>query len=209
MPQIIPGNTSRPSRALLSITVDPVIEGTVSAIDLESKKGRKARSRALRKWSRWARSQTLKALSKDLGVTQKGLKPRVRISVISKQGMAELWIGLNPLPAHLAGKPKHTPQYRGTFVKGYYFEGAFVANADNSTDKVWRRKFRGPGSTSQGPQQKHLRGRFPLELQKISVEEVTLAAILSIEAKAPQRLRDIFAEELNFAFNVEPHKIKR
>ena len=143
-----------------------------------------AGTRAIKKTLRWIASRGSRQIAKQHAVPVKALRSRVRLSQPtgrSEVGLA--WFGVDDLPAINA-----SAKQRATGVKagGHFFQSAFIASVYGPLN-VFKRKGR---------------ERFPVIVQKIPLDgaEETLNAIA---AAAPDRLRELFLQELNYATNVE------
>ncbi len=177
---------------------------------------RKAVRRALRKTAQWYFRQISREIQQATGIVQKALKGRARITVVDKDLYANVWFGLDPMEAHRVGRTRQTR--RGvTAGRGIRFDSAFLAAADFGRSgrperKVWRRKYRGPGSTERSRQalsNEDLAGRFPLEMMKVPVYEAAAQIFARHRNGARQRYQQILQQEINYALNVEPFRPRR
>lgn len=161
----------------------------------------KAIVRAIRKTVSWLRRQLIKQVASEAGIPQKAIRQRGKAKTFAKEQYGVVWLGLNPVGAHLIGKPRQTR--RGVRVgRKHFFEGAFLSRIYSDNEKVWRRKFRGPGSTSRGRGD----GRFPVEVMLIELETIGEQEAKALNNEARVRFLRTMKQEINFAINVEPFK---
>jgi hypothetical protein len=162
-----------------------------------SKKVDRAIDRALRKTTRWVLNQLKRKIAKTLNINQKAIAKRFTARVVKKAGYGYVWIGLNPVEAQLAGAARQNKG--GVTVKGRFFEGAFLQRIYTEDEKVWRRKYRGPGSSSNGLGG----GRFPVEKMEIEIEDEARKIIEQFRPNASAEFAKKLRQELNFEFNVK------
>ncbi len=144
----------------------------------------RAGTRAINKTLNWVSGQGRRQIAKRHDVPLKSMRPRVRISR-AKNGKARgiAWFGLDEMRAIFADA-KQTET--GVTARSHEFKGAFIANVYGPLN-VFKRKGK---------------ARFPVVVQKIELEHAE-EIMTAIAADAPARLQTLFAQELNYAMNVE------
>ncbi len=145
----------------------------------------KARVRAVSKLRRWMETQLARELATAVGVRQKSIKPRFKHHV-RREGRtiwANIWIGTNPLDAHLIGKPKQNRKMKGTRVYQHFFDKAFFVNVFGDQPKVWRRKDN---------------RRFPVIKVQLPIAAELEEVLPKYEGPAAEKLAEIFEHELKF-----------
>lgn len=169
-----------------------------------------AGKRALRKTVNWLTAHTRKGIAAELGADHRKLRTRVTGRTFVHAG--EVNIGLDRLPAHLVGEIGYY-NTKGVNVGERYFPGAFAAQIYTAEEKVWirlhskrydaelypykARKF--AGSTPA-----ELRHRFPVVLATVPMDTPGVRRVIDEHATlAGDRLRTVYARELNYATNVE------
>lgn len=179
--------------------------------------------RAIRKFQRIIKRRAMQALSASSGVPQNVFDPdrrgrsggegdRLRVFASEKNGVLVVWIGANPVPAHLlagrAGVSKARYQRRrGVRIKKRFFESAFVASIHGDGAKVWRRKYRGKGASAMsGSLAKELRGRFPVEVMKTEIAADVSVLAAALRSEMQDRLLRLLQQEINYAVNHERHR---
>lgn len=165
-----------------------------------------ALKRAVRKVSIWLQRQAFSAIGKASGISQKNLKKfqRVNISVGPYQG--QLWLGLNPMPLHLAGRVSWSKSSSGARVRGKTHTGAFHRAVYGAERKVWVRTARNAtaGLTPYHEARRYRpasginRGRFPVTLVGVPLQDN--ASLLSDELmrRLNERFAKVLAQEINY-----------
>lgn len=167
----------------------------------KEKKVMKAIGRSLRKSATFGKTLLRKTVASAAGIPQKAIKKRVSAKAFVKDFVVVVWLGMNPVPAHLVGKPRQLK--KGVRVgRKHLFEGAFKAKIFDSEDRVWRRKFRGPGSSKRGRGD----GRFPVELMTVPLDDVGAASMQKIQRQVQLRFKRIVEQEINYEINVKGSK---
>ena len=168
-----------------------------------------ARGRALRKTVAFVGAKAKAGLAAELGIKQITLKNRITRKVNTKVGYGIVWFGLNPIPAHLLGKPRQDGS--GINVGDRRYPGAFAARIYSADQRVWIR-FRSkhydpalyPGQPRQTELPANLRHRFPVMLAQIPLDTPEVHRLIDLQATAAgQRMREAFEHEINYAVNVE------
>ncbi|HAS3046039.1 TPA: hypothetical protein I6Y62_004319 [Vibrio parahaemolyticus] len=187
-------------------TATAIIEATPEQLN-------KATTRAIKKTLRWAGSVVARELGQSLGVAQKGLKPRIVVTTVGSGAdqVHILWVGVLPLAAEKAGKPRQTR--RGVSVRGRRFDSAFVADIYNGEPNVWVRaaKNREHNHTTLSRRRKaatsspdpKLRGRFPVQRVGIAVEDPAIEIFNRLQRRVEERFKTVLNQELNYAVNHE------
>ncbi len=155
-------------------------------IEQHGKQGQIAAKRAFRKTLKWLQGQVITYATKELGILRKSLKQRWFIDLAT----STLWIGLNPVAAHRAGKARKTKT--GVKVSSYDFEGAFIASMNSNNDLLVMRRVG-----------KH---RLPIDKEFVEVDEEITLAFNKFKKLAVARFEVIFKQELNFVRNHEKPK---
>lgn len=177
-----------------------------------SKKAVRAMKRAVRKTIRWLTRAALRELSSRTGIRQKTFKAYKRVNFRIGDYQGSVWLGLNPLPLHEAGRVSWSQKRAGVTVRGKLYEGAFFRRVYGSTPKVWVRTARNvsAGLTPYHPprrwkaqQDPALKGRFPLTLVGMPIDDQAPEIDAALLREAEARFRIIFEQELNYAFNHE------
>lgn len=110
---------------------------------------RGATARALNRAAQRTHTAIMREASKDLGVTQKRIKRRVRHQrrdqASEQRQRSQVFLVISDAPVSWLGKPKQTP--KGVRVRGRMYERAFVAKVGQHTG-VFRRKQMGHGTMS-------------------------------------------------------------
>lgn len=176
----------------IELDVDRTINELTKGLSDTSKAVDKAISRAIRKTMRWLSSQVLRLLVAETGIPRKALKGRVIQTVKPGQRFGQVWIGLSPIDAAKVGKAKQTSS--GVKVGRRDFDHAFLATV-NGSEKVFRRRFRGPGSSQQGRDG----GRLPIDKVTIPISEKGREVANRLQQRAESRFREILEQELNYA----------
>lgn len=196
---------------MIELDLDKSIDEYTLGLDQSSKAVRLALKRALRKLLIWMQRQMLRELSKDSGVTQKNLKRynRIHIKIGSMDG--SIWLGLNPMPLHLAGRVSWSQRSKGARVKGQVFAGAFYKGVYGSERKVWIRSRR---NIDEGHARYNLLkqykpfggssdGRFPVEVIGVPLESSKPEIVTMLNKQARNRFEELFQQELEFSLKHE------
>lgn len=192
----------RKQGAEIELDLDRAISEGTQYLDRNQAKVQKAINRALKKLMTWIRREVARGIQRGANVSQRSIKGRFKTTLITDQGVAQLWVGLNPLPAHAVGSARQNR--RGTRVRGNTFEGAFYKAVYGSEKKVYRRKFRGMGSTTKAKASgARSDGRFPLEVMKIDIAEIGEQTATRIRTRGEARFKKLLDQELNYALSHE------
>lgn len=163
------------------------LNAALTGLNATNAQVKRAGTRAITKTTAWVRGQGRRQIAKRHDLPLKSMRPRARTNVNKNfhdgRPRGIVWFGLDDMRAIFAGA-KQTGT--GVQARSHDFKSAFIANVYGHLN-VFKRKSR---------------ARFPVVVQKIPLEhaEEILAAIA---AQAPERLQTIFAQELNYAMNVE------
>jgi len=181
-----------------------------SAIAAEEKQIIAARTRALRKTGKRARTIIKKELSASLSVPQKHLNDRFYVSGVDPGDVSvTLWIGAYSIEPHTFTKPRQ--QLRGVRAGKLFYKGAFFTGVYTPVQKVWIRKSSAffdpvlyPGSTDIKASSFVLRSgqRFPVVKAKISVEEKAKQILEDKKVDIGLEFIKVFKQELNYEVNV-------
>lgn len=145
----------------------------------------KAKTRAISKLRRWLQTQLSREFAAVAGIRQKAIKSRFKhhIHREGKTLWANIWIGVNPIDAHLLGKPRQTRRMKGTRVHQHFFDKAFFVNVFGDEPKVWKRKDK---------------RRFPVIKVQLPIAEEMEQLLEKYERPAELKLAEIFEHELKF-----------
>lgn len=146
----------------------------------------RAATRALNKTLTFMGGQGRRILAEESGLPLKSLRSRVRIGKASRSTLrGSVWFGLAPIKAIYAGSARQTRS--GVTARGLSYTGAFLATMP-STGHLGIFKRRGSA-------------RLPIDEQRIYLAYTT-EHLSSLGAKAPERLRTIFSQEINYELRV-------
>jgi hypothetical protein len=177
----------------------------------------KAANRAIKKTVRWLQSRVAREISQSLNLSQKAFKHRLTTSS-SGSGINQVhivWLGVAPLAAEAAGKPRQTRagvtvgkrKYQGAFYRDVYGDGASVwirkrRAADLGLNlPSWSGKSTARRSTWLDDSQNS--GRFPVMRVAIDIEEVASEIFRRYQRRINERFGQVLAQELNFVLNHE------
>jgi len=173
----------------------------------------RALKRAVRKLARWAFREMTRRYARESGVPQKTLRRYRRVAMRVGDLRADLWAGLDPFPAHAAGRVSWSRRSPGARVRGRLFEGAFYRAVYGSEAKVWIRVARNRSARlplyhpprnwrpmgDDGPD----RGRFPVALVAWPVATAAAPLTRGLEREARARFARLARQELRYALDVE------
>ena len=143
---------------------------------------RRAARRAVRKTAKWTEGQAARTMSSQLRIQQKIIRQRLRTYMKGDGLDQKVWLGLNSMAARRLGTPRR--RGTGTQVGRHFFDGAFPIQ-----------KYGG------GVYRRAGKGRFPLELAKMEIDDVGAAALREAANKAEARLMEIMRQELRYEFS--------
>jgi hypothetical protein len=145
----------------------------------------RAAARSLNKTLSWAGGQGRRILAEESGLALKSLRSRVRIGKASRDTLrGSVWFGLAPVKAIYAGSARQTRT--GVSARGLSYTGAFLATMPTGHLGIFKR--RGPA-------------RLPIDEQRIYLA-YTAEHLSSLGARAHERLRTIFGQEINYELRV-------
>lgn len=176
---------------------------------------KKARRRAINKTLRWLRTNIARAISREERIALRAVRQRL-LAYPPKGGVdvGRLWLGLNPLDASRAGRPRQTQT--GVSVAGRTYRGAFYARAYGSNPDIWIRtgslhfdpadypesQVVSLRNTRRGTMDAHMYGRFPLAKARI-----TLSSARPLFDQWARRAEARFAELAQHEVNYELRKL--
>lgn len=144
----------------------------------------RAANRAVRKAARWLRTQLARAVAQDAGIPVTRFRQmRVSLRYDREDWSANLWLGLNPIPAHRTGKVKWTRRMRGARAGRRQFRGSFAWGPNPDKPVIFRR---------QG------QARTPIEKVTVPVDEAAEEHARRLERRALQRFQTVLRQELNY-----------
>lgn len=145
----------------------------------------RAAVRSVNKTLSWIGSQGRRDLSAKHDLPLKTLRGRVRLGKArGGDPSGSAWFGVRPIKAVHAGRPLQS--IGGAKVRGHFFPGSFVARMPTGHLGIFKR--RGPA-------------RLPIDEQMIYLHE-SQSILDGIAQHAPDRLRSIYVQELNYELNV-------
>ena len=192
---------------MITLNLDPAFAQALGDLNRLSGPVQLACKRALRKLLIWLRRQVLQQVARESGVKQKTLQQYQRVHVQLQGLEGRLWLGLNPLPLHEAGRISWRPASRGASVAGTTYEGAFYRAVYGTTRKVWIRSARNRQlghATYHEPKRYRAfsgdvdQGRFPVELLGMALNDAEDALDSRLHRQAQQRFSTLLTQELNF-----------
>ena len=180
----------------------------------------KASIRAIKKTIRWLRGRVAREVAQALGIPQKAFKQRLTSSVMGN-GMDQvhiLWLGVAPLAAEMAGRPRQTRS--GVSVGKRKYQGAFYRDVYGDGASVWIRKRRAqalgldlPSWSGRSTSKRSTfvdgsanSGRFPVMRVAIDMESVAGEIFRRYQRRAVDRFGVVLEQELNYAINHEGAK---
>jgi len=167
---------------------DATLQQSIHTLLLAKEKAvKRAFLRAQNKTAKWYSSQVAKRISATYGIPQSKFK-KMRIMVTTAMVSAHtkpavVWVGYRDIAAHLLGKPKEEREYGGTFVKDYFFKGAFAAKNRRGEMVVFKRR---------------TKKRLPIDVQKISIREGAIVAVQRLNRRAEERFKVLLDQEINY-----------
>jgi hypothetical protein len=171
---------------VITVTVDAAdlysVQTTLNATNAQIDR---ASVRSVNKTLSWVKSQGGRLLAREHDLPIKTLRGRLRIgkaSAGSTHGSA--WFGTRPIKAVYAGAPMKSTG--GAKVRGHFFPGSFIARMPTGHLGIFKRR----GAT-----------RLHIDEQMIYLRQAQ-AVLDGIAQRAPERLRTIYAQELNYELNV-------
>ncbi len=171
---------------MITVTVDAAelysVQNTLNATNAQIER---ASVRSVNKTLSWVKSQGARLLAHEHDLPLKTLRGRLRLgkaSAGSARGSA--WFGTRPIKAVYAGSPLKS--IGGAKVRGHFFPGAFVARMPTGHLGIFKRS----GAA-----------RLPIEEQMIFLRHAE-TVLHGVAQRAPERLRTIYAQELNYELNV-------
>ena len=170
----------------------------------------KAVRRAMKKLSRYAERQLLRALSRAHPLSQAQLKKlrRLRLKVFTPNNAVNDYallinFGTNPVAAHYYGKPQQRP--KGVKAGKEFWKGAFIVPQTSSGElRVFKRKANW--------KHKYVRSRrsgrmmwmgLPMALQRKDIHEDAVTVMNALQPQLAERFSALVSQELNYAFNIE------
>lgn len=146
---------------------------------------RRATRSAIRRTIKWAHGQARKAVAEEVGVAQKLISARVRMS--SGDDWGQVWISLMPVAVKQSIFPRMRQTQAGVSVLAksrYQFGGAFIATMPSGLVGAFKRR----GNR-----------RLPIDLQKIEINTPDMMNRLqTIQSGASGRFVTDFRRELNY-----------
>ena len=116
------------------------IEHALLGLDIQEKLVQIAAYRALNKTARWLKTQTIRQISSETGLTQKLIRKRMHMLQASRRNLRAMLTSRNQhIPASELGRMRESG--KGAKAGKFYFEGGFVAHMP-STGKasIYRRQ---------------------------------------------------------------------
>lgn len=176
------------SQPIVSITINHGPDGLIRELGASKGQMEKAIRSATRKLQGWLSTQLMREMARETSIKKKDLARRFKneIAMTDQGASATIWIGVNPLEAQLAGKPRKMGK-RGVKVRSWMFDKAFVASIVSSQKKVFRR------TTSR---------RGPLAIMTIPIAEQMEEILPKYEGPAARKFEEIFEHEIKFSMGL-------
>ncbi len=163
------------------------LHAALTGLNATNAQVKRAGTRAIKKTTAWVRGQGARRIAKRNDVPYKAMRRRTRNNITKDfhdgRPRGIVWFGLDEMRAIFAGA-KQTGT--GVQARSHAFPGAFIGAVYGPLN-VFKRKGK---------------ARFPVVVQKIELEDAE-TILTEIAAAAPARLQTLFAQELNYAMNVE------
>lgn len=178
-----------------------------------AKQIRAAEKRALKKLSRWVGSRMTRRFSDAAKLPRKVAKGRIASDLDDTAGEVSIWIGLNPVAAHRAGRMSGGKNQRSSGVQvssrqggREFYRGAFRADmgrervliresSSHYTDdfgwRVFNRKKRGNDDP-----------RFPVVEADIEISEAVEKAVYRDQVAINKKMLELFEHELKVAIGI-------
>lgn len=151
----------------------------------------RAGNRAVRKTSRWAITQGLRAIAAaekiPIGALRRRKRGGLRIRREGGTDGAVIWFGVLPLSPAALGKPRTTKKGAPRVGRHAFADGTFVATMPNGHTSVWDRRIVGGRRAP----------RLPIVEQMLHLNNAP-KALDALQNQIPARLRVVMAQELNF-----------
>ncbi|WP_163836968.1 phage tail protein [Spartinivicinus ruber] len=163
--------------------------------------------RALKRTGVWFRTHTKRAIGRELGIAQKALNRRYRVTVSRNKPTLSIWVGVLAIAAHKTGDPRQNAA--GVQVQEQY-DGAFAANMFGNGERVYIR-------TAVNAEQGHVtvaktgqklvnqnrvhRHRFPVEVVGMEISDSSLAILERYEKLVNKRYKRFLQHEINYIIN--------
>lgn len=165
-----------------------------------------ALKRAVRKVSIWLQRQAASAISKQSGISQKNLKKYQRVNLSVGPFEGRLWLGMSPMPLHLAGRVSWSQRSSGARVRGETHRGAFYRAVYGAERKVWVRAARNQtaGLTPYHEARRYRpltginRGRFPVTLVGVPLKDNAEVLSNELMRRLDERFAKVLAQEINY-----------
>lgn len=180
----------------------------VNNLALTEKLINKAVKRALKRTGVWFRTHTKRTIGRALGIKQKALNRRYRVSVSRGNKPAlSIWVGLLAIAVDETGSPKQNAA--GVKVKHQY-DGAFVASMFGNGERVNIRSSvneeqghvtiseTGQKLVNRNPIHRH---RFPVELVGLDIVDVSLETLERYEKIINRRYKRFLKHEIDYIIN--------
>lgn len=173
-----------------TIIVGEGLDAIVARFDAMPKQIERASIRAINKTTQWVAGQAVKELAAIMGVAQKAIKDRI-VARMARSDLpkGQVWIGLNRLGAtqRRFGNLRQTKS--GAIAGGVRFAGAFVATMGSTHAAIFKRRSK---------------ARLPIDKQYLKFDSPAARAVLASKAShASERLKTVFAQEMNYEVNVK------
>lgn len=197
---------------MINLDFDLIVDDLTLGLDRTSRAVQLALKRSVRKTLKVVRTYLLRMASMKSGVTQKALRSYRRVNVKVDGSQGEVWLGLDPMPLHEAGRVSWSPRSVGARVGGKTYAGAFYKRVYGSTRQVWIRSARNreEGHATYGSRGRYQAynngsngGRLPVEMLAMSMEDAAEEGERRVEKYAVDRFRKIFTHELEYALSNE------
>lgn len=142
---------------MIKLEVNPSgLEPAIYELNATEAQAEKALTSTLMKMSKWLRTRSAQGLSKELAVTQKVLRRRLKTMRLSKSidgPSITVWYGLDPISVIYLGARKTKA---GISAGKHRFPGAFISAGKNGKKQVFKRRGK---------------SRLPIEKQVLDIQD--------------------------------------
>lgn len=163
----------------LSYTLDPAsLRAAQRQLGLLEKQVEAAARRVIRKAGRWVQTQVSREASRELRITQRLLRGRLRQYARQSGLQQKVWVGLRGMPAERLGAVVRSG--RGVRAGRHFFEGGFQSRGRGAVlARVGRR-------------------RLPLERQVLDIARAGAQALEHAGDGVERRLAELMRQELRY-----------
>lgn len=179
-----------------------------------------ARKRALTKLLRWLKTRIKRKFASASGLPQKVAGQRMRHYSNEKEGVVAIWLGLNAVEVHRAGRLSGGRSQRSAGVSvgsaggRRFYKGSFQSDvySGDGVQRVWIRKRSKHFDASLYPHElkrrnygindPSLASRFPLVMARIDIADQIRQAVAQDKQKIQAQMITLFEHELKVALGI-------